>query len=128
MSTYQIKQGKRGSKRDGVRVWRCERSGEEDAELQCKTKKVKEGQASGHQQVGREEGAGARAGFSYKASLVGDIPGAYAQAFKFQANEEEEPFSDEKVDDPSEGFVAIKLSKRTKDHASLEACGQIRLH
>lgn len=28
--------------------------------------------------------------------------------------EEEEPFSDEEVDDPLEGTVAIKLSKRTK--------------
>lgn len=34
--------------------------------------------------------------------------------FKFHANEEEEPFSDEEVDDPPEGTVAIKLSKRTK--------------
>ena len=91
-----------------------ERSGEEDAELQRSTKKVKEDQARGSQQVGREEGAGAHATLSYKASLVGDFPGAYAQAFKFQAEEEEEPFFDEEVDDPPEGFVAIKLSKRTK--------------
>ena len=66
------------------------------------------------QQVGREEGAGAHATLSYKASLVGDFPGAYALAFKFQVEEEEEPFFDEEVDDPPEGFVAIKLSKRTK--------------
>nr|POE44898.1 hypothetical protein CFP56_75450 [Quercus suber] len=80
-----------------------ERSGEEDAELQRSTKKVKEDQARGPQQVGREEGAGFRATLSYKASLVGDIPGAYAQAFKVQVDDDEEPFSDEEVDDPSEG-------------------------
>ena len=51
-----------------------ERSGEEDAELQRSTKKVKEDQARGSQQVGREEGAGAHATLSYKASLVGDFP------------------------------------------------------
>ncbi|KAL0001419.1 hypothetical protein SO802_015200 [Lithocarpus litseifolius] len=51
---------------------------------------------------------------SYKSKLVGDIPGAYAQVFKFQADEEEEPLSDEEVDDPSKGTVTIKLSKRTK--------------
>ena len=36
--------------------------------------------------------------------------------FKFHADKEEEPFSDEEVDDPTEGTVAIKLSKRTKMH------------
>ncbi|XP_050259954.1 uncharacterized protein LOC126705034 [Quercus robur] len=51
---------------------------------------------------------------SFKAKLVGDIPGAFAQAFKFHADENEEPFSNEEVDDPPEGTVAIKLSKRTK--------------
>lgn len=53
---------------------------------------------------------------SYKAKLVGDILGAYAQAFKFHADKEEEPFSDEEVEDPPKGTVAIKLSQRTKMH------------
>lgn len=91
-----------------------ERSSEEEAELQHSTKKVKKDQALDSAQDGRERGAGASGTSSYKAKLVGDIPGAYAQAFKFQMGEEEEPFSDEEVDEPVEGTVAIKLSKRTK--------------
>ncbi|KAK9994117.1 hypothetical protein SO802_023820 [Lithocarpus litseifolius] len=75
-----------------------ERSGEEDAELQCSTKKVKEDQPCDPQQ----------------ATLVREISNAYAQVFKFQADEEKEPFSDEEVDNPPKGTMTIKLSKRTK--------------
>ena len=73
-------------------------------------KKVKEDQPLESSQGGGGVGGTS----SYKAKLVGDIPSAYAQAFKFHVDEEEEPYSDEEVDDPPEGIVAIKLSKRTK--------------
>ena len=91
-----------------------ERTSEEDVELQRCTKKVKEDQPLDASQVGYEGGGGVIGALSYKAKLVGDIPGAYAQAFKFQVDEEEEPFFDEEVNDPLEGSVANKLSKRTK--------------
>ena len=90
------------------------RSGEEEAELQRSTKKVKEDLTSGPSQTSLEQGRGASNTMSFKAKLVGDIPGAFAQAFKFSADDDEEPFSDEEVDDPPEGTVAIQLSKRTK--------------
>ena len=93
-----------------------ERFGEEEAELQCSTKKVKEDKTLDSSQANLDGCVGAGGMLYYKAKLVGDIPDAYAQAFKFHADEEEEPFSDEEVDDPPEGIVAIKLSKRTKMH------------
>lgn len=92
----------------------CERSGEEDAELQRSTKKVKEDFHPGSSQTSLESDMDASNTMSFKAKLVGDVPGAFAQAFKLHANEDEEPFSDEEVDDPPEGTVAIKLSKWTK--------------
>ena len=72
-----------------------ERSGEEDAELQRSTKKVKEDQPLRSSQGGGDD-CGAS---SYKAKLVGDIPGTYAQAFKVHGDDEEEPFSDEEMDE-----------------------------
>ena len=83
----------------------CEWSSEVDAELQRSTKKVKEDQPLDSSQGG----GGACGTLSYKAKLVGDILGVYAQAFKFRVDEEEEPYSDKEVDDPLEGTVAIKL-------------------
>nr|XP_023908557.1 uncharacterized protein LOC112020226 [Quercus suber] len=91
-----------------------ERTGEEDAELQRSTKKVKEDQHLGVSQGGCDGGGGGTGALSYKAKLVGDISGDYAQAFNFLTDEVEELFSDEEMDDPPEGSVAIKLSKKTK--------------
>ena len=76
------------------------RSGEEEAELQRSTKKVKEDLHFGPSQTSLEQGERASNSMSFKAKLVGDIPGAFAQAFKFYADNDEEPFSDEEVDDP----------------------------
>ena len=78
----------------------CARSGEEEAELQRSTKKVKEDLHFGPSQTSLEQGERASNSMSFKAKLVGDIPGAFAQAFKFYADNDEEPFSDEEVDDP----------------------------
>ena len=45
---------------------------------------------------------------------MGDILGAYAQAFRFDREEEAEVESDTELDDLMEGMVDVKLSKRTK--------------
>ena len=51
---------------------------------------------------------------SYKDKLVRDIPGAYEQAFGFDANMDEEAESDAEEDNLCERMVAISLSKEEK--------------
>ena len=51
---------------------------------------------------------------SFKEKLVGEIPGAYAQAFDFYDQMEDDVDSDEEVSGLCEGLAAIKLSKETK--------------
>jgi len=51
---------------------------------------------------------------SFKDKLVGEIPGAYTQAFDFATHMDVESVSDEEIDEVRKGFVAIKLSKETK--------------
>ena len=54
---------------------------------------------------------------SYKDSLVGDIPGAYEQAFRFDKNWEEEDYeSDTELEPLLEGMAEVKLYKETKAH------------
>ena len=82
-------------------------SSEEEAELVRSVKKFKDDSrdkpfVSPHKQV------------SYKDNLIGDIPGAYAQAFSFDKTEEIEEESDSELDDLVEGMVDVKLSKETK--------------
>lgn len=50
---------------------------------------------------------------SFKDKLVGEIPGAYTQAFNFTAHMDTESDSDEEIDEVRE-FAAINLSKETK--------------
>lgn len=45
---------------------------------------------------------------------MGEIPGAYSQAFAFSNNMDAEFESDEETEDIREGFAAIKLLKETK--------------
>lgn len=78
------------------------RSREEDDELQQSTKKVKEV----HQLV--TAGSAER---SYKEKLLGEILGAYEQAFEF-VNEMVE--SDEDIAKISSRVAAVKLSSETK--------------
>lgn len=78
------------------------RSREEDDELQQSTKKVKEV----HQLV--TAGSAER---SYKKKLLGEILGAYEQAFEF-VNEMVE--SDEDIAKISSRVAAVKLSSETK--------------
>lgn len=81
-----------------------EKSLEEDAELQRSTKKVKESI------LGPVFGANV----SYKDKLVGEMPGAFAQAFNLSS---EDDFSDEPrmdVEGLQSGLVAVRLSPETR--------------
>ena len=51
---------------------------------------------------------------SYQKSLIGDIPEAYAQAFRFDRKNKEEEVSDTEVKELSRGMVEVSLSKETK--------------
>ena len=51
---------------------------------------------------------------SYKDSLVGDIPGAYEQAFKFSKDWEENYELEAEMKPLIEGMAEVKLSKETK--------------
>jgi len=84
-------------------------STEEEAELFRSVKKFKDNSIEKpfvppHKQV------------SYKHSLIGDIPGAYAQAFSFDRMEDPEEVSDDEVEDLVEGMADVSLSKETKYH------------
>ncbi|XP_050264033.1 uncharacterized protein LOC126708275 [Quercus robur] len=92
-------------------------SREEENELVRSDKKVKESHG------GHEDPITFRLGnanlstpvkLSFKNKLVGEIPGAYTQAFDFATHMDTESVSDEEIDEVRKGFVAIKLSKETK--------------
>nr|POE94062.1 putative ribonuclease h protein [Quercus suber] len=91
-----------------------EKTREEAAELQRSTKKVKEDHPTGST-IASEEGL-VREPLSYKAKLVGELPGAYAQAFEVHADSDIDAYSDDEKEDLSEGEVAIKLSREMKQH------------
>nr|POE44756.1 hypothetical protein CFP56_75799 [Quercus suber] len=85
----------------------AQRTSEEDDEFQRSVKKF-------------EESNGARSFLpprklvSYNDSLVGDIPGAYEQAFKFNKEWEEGYESEDDMEPLTEGMFEVKLSKETK--------------
>nr|POF20431.1 uncharacterized protein CFP56_46865 [Quercus suber] len=89
------------------------RSREEDDELQRSTKKVKENHSLGPQQnthpSSAEEGSK-----SYKEKLLGEIPGAFEQAFDIGLNMELEAESDEEFEDLPTGERAVKFSGSMK--------------
>ena len=82
-------------------------SSEEEAKLVWSVKKFKDDSRN-------ESFVPPRKQVSYKESLIGDIPGAYAQAFSFDIAEEIEEDSDSELDELVEGMVDVKLSKETK--------------
>lgn len=51
---------------------------------------------------------------SYKEKLAGIIPGAYAEAFGFQEDIEEDALSDDEMTELADGVAAVKRSKATK--------------
>ena len=83
------------------------RSSEEEDELGRSVKKFKE---SG----GGKQETPTRKNVSYKDSLIGDIPGAYQQAFKLDNVWDDEEESDTEVEPLIEGMAEVKLTKETK--------------
>ena len=53
---------------------------------------------------------------SFKDKLVGEIPGAFTQAFNFGDFMEDELESDEEVESLREGLLAMRFSKEFKHH------------
>ena len=53
---------------------------------------------------------------SFKDKLVGEIPGAYIQAFNFGEAMEDDAESDEEVENLRHGLVAVKFSSEFKQH------------
>ena len=51
---------------------------------------------------------------SFKDKLVGEIPGAYIQAFNFEDLMEDDVESDEEIETLRQGLVAVKFSKEDK--------------
>lgn len=90
-----------------------ERSSEESDALERSTKKFKENHREGEYQFGNSR-INTKAPRIYKDKLVGDIPGAYKQAFGFDACMEEEADSDGEESCLCEGMVALSLSKEEK--------------
>ena len=84
------------------------RSSEEEDELGHSVKKFKE--SSGVNQSTPQKDF-----VSYKDRLVGDIPGAYEQAFKLDNVWDDGEESDTEVEPLIEGMAEVKLSKETKD-------------
>lgn len=88
------------SSKSSVRVRSCE----EEDELQQSTKKVKESHIPG----------GVR---SYRDKLIGEIPGAYCQAFEFNnVHMDEDLMYDDDVEELAEGLAAVRLTKARKAH------------
>nr|POE68411.1 uncharacterized protein CFP56_20721 [Quercus suber] len=83
------------------------RSSEEEAELVRSVKKFKDNSTAQATTSHRKQ-------VSYRDSLAGDIPGAYAQAFSFDRIVEDDVDSDSDLDDIVEGMVDVHLSKETK--------------
>ena len=103
-----------------------ERSREEEAELSRSTKKVKESHCNDSQQRPFNEINPNAMGSSqlpepnnvkksFKDKLIGEIPGAYAQAFDFfeYIDNGMESESDSEVDSLRQGVAAVSLSKAT---------------
>ena len=85
----------------------AQRISEEEDELHRSVKKFKESN-------GARGFLPPRKLVSYKDSLVGDIPGAYEQAFKFSKECEEGYELEAEMEPLIEGMAQVKLSKETK--------------
>lgn len=96
-------------------------SREEQEELIQSNKKVKdvrhvdynEGQGFGSSSPNQGQGTWNELG-SFKERLIGDIPGAYTQAFSFRDTMEDDEESDEEVENLREGLVAVRFSRGLK--------------
>ena len=81
-------------------------SSEEEDELRCSVKKFKDS-------CGSRSFSQLRLPVSYKDTLVGDIPGAYQQAFQVDKIWAESYESDSKLEPLVEGITKVMLSKET---------------
>ena len=98
-------------------------SREEEAELTRSTKKVKdvrhagfmEGQGSGSLEPSQAF-TFQKPPLSFKDKLVGEIPGAYTQAFNFTGFMEDDAESDDEVEPLKQGLTAVKFTKEFKQH------------
>ena len=94
---------------------------EEQAELARSNKKVKnvnhagfcEGQSSGSPSPNFAGGQGSQ-NASFRDKLMGEIPGAYTQAFCFEEFMGYDAESDDEVETLRQGMVAVKFSKELK--------------
>nr|POE71314.1 hypothetical protein CFP56_59743 [Quercus suber] len=93
----------------------------EEAELLRSKKKVKDVHHADFNEGVSENGLSPRSNNawvsqnkSFEEKLVGEIPGAYAQAFDFYDLMEDDVESDDEVTDLREGLATMKLSKETK--------------
>ena len=82
------------------------RSSEEEDELQRSVKKFKDSNSA-------RSFTQPRTIVSYRDTLLGDIPGAYEQAFSFERNWDDNDKSDTDLEPLIEGMVEVKLSKET---------------
>ena len=96
-------------------------SREEEAELSRSTKKVKDIHHADFSEISSENGHSPRSfrervlpNKSFKDKLVGEIPGAYAQAFDFTDQMEDDADLDDEVAGLREGLAVVKLMKETK--------------
>jgi hypothetical protein len=94
------------------------RSLEDEDSVRRSTKKKKDS----HPTKGQEDGIGTgfcppkgfKAGMSYRDSLLGEIPGAYEQAFVGSAMDNDVVSSDEEEVIPEDGEVVINIPRETK--------------
>jgi hypothetical protein len=101
-----------GSEKENVR------SLEDEDSVRRSTKKKKDS----HPTRGQEDGTGTglcstegfTAGMSYRDSLLGELPGAYEQAFFGSAMDDDVVSSDEEIDAPEDGEVVIHIPQETK--------------
>lgn len=96
-------------------------SREEEEELERSNKKVKNVRHGGFTsgQEARPSSSGVVESLkatevSFKDKLLGEIPGAYNQAFAFDESMDADVDSDEEIEELREGFAAVKLSKDVK--------------
>lgn len=89
------------------------RSREEDEELQCNTKKVKEYHQATSISAGSCQSSKGRRSL-YKERLTGEILGAYEKAFSFENNMKTKVESDDECSDLAIGIVAVNLSGSRK--------------
>lgn len=96
---------------------------EQEEELVRSNKKVKDVKHAGYRE---EPGSGKSSpnhgqgswngSATFRDKLVGEIPGAFTQAFCFSELMEDDADSDEEVDNLREGLVAVKFSRDFKQH------------